>query len=410
MTGMALAVPVSGHACSKIGFHPLRSAGLAHFIATPTADTVRAGVGNVPSRSALVSREAHENRVYGQVMSVERVGGLAAQALAAPLRRVVLVPWDYREDCETSAWTSGATWAQPGTRGLFTAILRDSAHWARGIPTFDVFDPYHQPYPHRSGRIRASDSLVPIDELFQLMELFPEEQQLRDAPEAATARLFAWARENPAAARRYPIRLALSSARYAFASHWLRSIQSPMIGTYRFTVALTGNPTRTFFARTRRAPISAWDYRLALEGPRDDPTFVRRPDGYTLLASVGSSVRELPRRCDDARIDRREGYLAVVDSAPLSRAGRRSWPGVLEVSLVERAFPGDSALVRVATAVEEEYFRRARTGLPALTPARFTEAADGTMSVEQQVRLDDGRTLFLRGTRISPEVIACPWP
>ena len=410
--GLALMVPVSGHACSKIGFHPVRSARMAHFIATPTMDTMLAGVGDVPRRSALVSHATHGSRIFGQVVSVERTGGLAAQALRGPTQRVVLVPWGYQPDCEIIPWRGAATWAAPGSRGLFTGILRDSAHWAGGLPTFDIFDPYHQPYPTRSGRIRSAspDSIVPIDELFDLMALFPEQEALRDSPEAATAALFAWARANPAKARRYPIPLALSSSRYAIASQRLRSIASPMAGTYRFTVSLNGGVAQTFHARTRRAPVSAWDYLPRPERPDDDPTFVRRPDGYYLLTAVASLPGQLPQRCDDGRIARREGYMAVVDRQRASNAPRREWAGVLETSLVEQAFPADTALVRFAKAAEEAYATRYRTGRPAETPARFVMAVDGTVTVEQQLRLDDGRTLVLRGVRISPDVIGCPWP
>jgi len=34
---------------------------------------------------------------------------------------------------------------------------------------------------------------------------------------------------------------------------------------------------------------------------------------------------------------------------------------------------------------------------------------DGVLRVEQTVRLDDGRSVLLRGERVSMDVIACEW-
>src|SRR5688572_20321787 len=167
--GTALALPTAGHACSMGGFPARRAANTAHFIATPMADTVFAGVGSVqyvlgPSPSTL-SGLPGVRTVYGQVVAVERIGGLASRTLGGSVQRVVLVPWDYREDCKTTMWTSGAAWAEVGARGLFTGILRDSAHWANGIPTFDVLVPQLQPYPQQlqrqlRGRSISLDSIV----------------------------------------------------------------------------------------------------------------------------------------------------------------------------------------------------------------------------------------------------------
>src|SRR5687768_4799114 len=104
--GIALAVPAASHACSKVGFHAMRSASTAHFIAMPMADTVFAGAGSVryvvaPGHSGPAGARA----VFGQVVSVERIGGLASRTLRQPVRRVVLVPWDYGADCTPTPWT-----------------------------------------------------------------------------------------------------------------------------------------------------------------------------------------------------------------------------------------------------------------------------------------------------------------
>ncbi|MDQ3674083.1 MAG: hypothetical protein M3365_06890, partial [Gemmatimonadota bacterium] len=124
----------------------------------------------------------------------------------------------YGPDRVPVPWTKSGVWVAPGTHGLFTGVLRDSAHWAGGVPTFDVFAPELQPYPQQVQRQQrrstpSTDTLVPIEELFQLIEIFPDQRLLPDSAEAATRQLFAWTKANPTLTRRYPIADALSRAR-----------------------------------------------------------------------------------------------------------------------------------------------------------------------------------------------------
>lgn len=414
---IALAVPTAGHACSKVGFLAMRSARTAHFIATPMADTVFAGAGSVryvvaPGHSGPAGKRA----VFGQVVSVERIGGLASRALHQPVQRVVLVPWDYGPDCTPTPWTRSAAWAAPGSRGLFTAVLRDFAHWVGGVPTFDVLTPEMEPYPQQMqrqlrGRSLPPDSIVPMEELFQLMELLPDQRLLPDSAEAATESLFAWARANPMLTGRYPIAAALSQARGMVGRQRLRAVGSSLTGTYRLTVSLSGGPVRTFYARTGRVPDSEWNsVSNRMRHHRvDDPTIVPRPDGYYLVAAVAQSVAALPENCERGRDTSREGYIAVVHPPPDSTPDVRTWIGKLEVSLAERAFRGDTALGRFARTEFEAYYRRSRAGLPAETPARFAQSADGTIGVEQRLTLEDGRSLTFSGMRVSSDVVACRW-
>jgi hypothetical protein len=413
IVGIALAVPVTGHACSRSGFPALRSAGRAHFIAAPTADTVFAAAGSVryvvgPGHSG----PAVDRTIFGQVFSVERIGGLASRALRQPVQRAVLVPWDYGADCTPTPWTKSAAWAEPGSRGLFTAVLRDSTHWAGGVPTFDVFMPEFEPYPQQIRRqVRRSlpsDSIVPMEELFDLIELFPDQRLLRDSAEAGTEPLFAWARANPTLTRRYPIADALRQARFMVAMQRLRAIESPLTGTYRMSVSLSGGPARTFYARTHPVPITEWNLDNTLQRRVDDPTIVPRPDGYTLMAAVAQSLAALPKSCKD-RDMRREAYMAVVHAPTDSTPTARRWTGKLEVSLAQRAFLGDTALGQFERAAFATYSRRSRARLPAEALATFQQSADGTIVVEQTLTLEDGQSLVLTGIRVSPDVVPCRW-
>ena len=409
--GVGLAIPAASYACSKRAFYGLRAANRAHFIGTATPDILFAGVGGVRyAEWARPSDPTTERPVFGQVVSVERIGGLAAKALRQPVLQVVLVPWAYGPDCVPIPFRGSWAWLNAGTRGLFSSgVLRDSAHWAGGVPTFDVFAPQFEPYPQllMPRGSRSADASVPVDELFELMELFPADHLLPDSAEAATAPLFAWARANPGLTRRYPIADAISGARYAVARQRLRAIKSPLFGTYKMTLAMSGTPTRTFYARTRGVPTSEWNAGGPLRPPVEDPAFVPRPDGYHLLAAVAESLASLPENCERGRDSKREGYIVVVHPPPDSTPDPQSWTGKLEVSLAQGAFRADTVLNRFARDEFDAFRRRSRARLGHETPARFARSEDGTIRVEQQITLEDGRSLTMSGVRISHDVVAC---
>ena len=408
--GCALMLPTAGHACSKTGLVTHRSPTTAHFIGTAIQDTMFAGRGNVEYVVATGHSGAGVSRpIFGQLVSVERIGGLASRALRQ-VRQVVLVPWDYGADCTPTPWTRSAAWVATGERGLFTAELRDSAHWAGGLPTFDVFAPEFEPYQQKTQtrplRRAVADSMVPIDELFQLMELFPDVRLLPDSADFATEALFMWARANPALAQRFPISHVVALARFAVGRQRLRAIRSPLTGTYRMTMSFAGRPAREFYLRTRGMPDSeftAGPRRSA--GASDDLTYVPPVEGYYLLVAVAESLTALPRDCAIDRDMDREGYIAVLHTPSDSAARRLS--GKIDLDVAQSAFPGDLELERFAR--DETYYRRSPAGLARRTPASFSRGADGTITVEQTLTLDDGRTISFTGVRLSPDVVACRW-
>jgi hypothetical protein len=410
--GIAIALPGTAGACSRFGFHPtVQMPTMAHFIATATADTVFAGAGSVRYVVATGhSGPGRDRSVFGQVVSVTRTGGLAARTLRQPVERVVLVPWDYGADCTPIPWTKSAAWVAPGTHGLFTGVLRDSAHWAGGVPTFDVFTPDFDPYPQQvnrqRGRRRAQVEIVPVEELFELMELFPDTRLLRDSAEAATAPLFRWARANPGLTGRYPIADVLYVARAIVRQQRLRAIESPLTGTWQLSVSLSGAPARTFYIRTERVPSTHWDSTFT--PPRvDDPTVVPGVYGYYLSAAIAQTVDSLPASCERNRDYDHQGFIAVLNAPPVSSGNARTWTGELEAKIPGRAFQGDTALWRFANAAFDKSYRRSRAGLPPEKPARFTQSPDGMMRVEQVQTLESSESLVLSGVRIAPDVVGC---
>lgn len=409
VAAIGLGMPATGHACSRSGFHPtVRNATTAHFIATALPDTVFAGPGTV--RYTLApghSGPPGDRTVFGQLVSVRRIGGLAPRRVGVSFDRVVLVPWDYGPDCAPRPWMRSAAWMELETEGLYTATLRDSAHWAGGIPTYDVFAPQFQPYPQRidrqRGSRRAPAAIVPLEELFELMELFPDYRLLPDSAEAATAALFRWARANPELTQRYPIADALAQARGMVRHQRIRAIDSPLTGTWQLSVSLSGAPARTFYIRTEGRPTSHWD-SVSVVQPVEDPTFVPGVYGYYLLAAISQSVDSLPSSCRDRG---RHGYISVLNAPAKRVADTLLWTGELEAKIPERAFPGDTALGQFSRAAFNAFSQRWRAGLTPERTARFIQSADGTLRVEQVQTLDGGQSLRLTGTRISRDVVAC---
>lgn len=400
-------------ACSMAPFSSARFPGVAHIVGTATADTVQAGRGEVRALREKPGAPA-EGPVWGQVVRVERLGGLAAVKLPRGTDRVILVPWGYGADCRTVQWTGTARWSAVGARGLYTASLRDPAHWAGGVPTLDVFTPYHDPYPHGfdSWSEPGSDStLLTIEELFDLMEILPVANE-RGSPRAEdNQRVLEWARTHPRLARRAPARDILGMIAYGIEYARLKSIDPPLAGTYRLTAKLTGGPQRIFYVRTRSRPTTGWNRMPQYDEPAGsggDPTIVRASDGYSLLVAGAAEAESLPVDCGPTRQMEREGYFSIPERPDVVRAGTRTWRGEIEASLVLRQFPGDSALREFSRSVAAASYERYTQRLPSDTPARFELGPDGSVRVHQTLKLPDGRELTVEGTRISHAVIVDP--
>ncbi len=405
------------HACSLAGVNSVRASNLAHFIATATADTLLAGPGTRQYRV----QEGHfgpagDRTIYGQVVDVDRAGGLALARVPGRFTRAVLVPWDYGADCMPTPYTRTARWVQPGTRGLFVAVLRDSAHLVDGIPTFDVGTPNTEPYPQRAQARKYeggdeeeegfdADSILTMDQAFALMDVLPVLEENGEAEDVRP--LFAWARANPVLARRYPAAQVLRFARIGMEYDLLREIDPPLAGTYRFTATLAGHPPVTFFARTRSAPTSEWNPRPAPPEP-DDPTEVRRPRGYNMLAAGAPTADALPADEGAARRMEREGYFAVLAEPERMADGTQLWRGSIEINLVASQFPADSAIRQFASDEFQRSYEAFEKELPEEMPARFVLAPDGSVRGEQTIDLGGGRVLTIRAERISRDVIRDP--
>lgn len=398
--GAALAAPAA-HACSLAPFPTLREG--VHLIATPTADTVLAGAAGM---EYVRGPEVQEGPVYGQVVRVERLGG--TQALPPGTDRVVLVPWGYGGDCRPRRYNRSAVWAQPGQRGLFWAGLRPREQWVDGLPTLDVTQPFHLPYPHR---VYADDGegVMSVDQAFDLIELLPLWDELQADAEAALQPVLRWGRENPELARRFPASFVLMHAVGDIRNARLMRIHPPLGGTYRFTVSVEEGAPRTFYARTRSSPLTEWSPGESLIDDDAEPPALDDPIvGYTLMLAGAPGPDALPVVWGRDRNARREGYVNVFAAPDSVTDGVQLWRGAMELGLVSGQFPADPVLGPLDRAWFAGYMRRADAGDPEEIPARFLLHPDGSVAMEQTSVLDDGRIVRITGERVSTVTIRDP--
>lgn len=427
LRALALAAPLllagEARACSMSGVVLWRAPTLAHLIGTAMEDTVLAGSGRVRYQVAQGhSGPAGERVVYGQVVEAERIGGLAASRIPPGTRRVLLVPWDYGPDCTPTPWTQSARWVPPGERGVFHGVLRDSAGWVDGLPTLDVHSPATEPYPLRMGRAGGvhPDSMLSVEQLFEVMDLLPSMKEERVDAGAAAAPLLEWARAQPELAGRHPVAEMVGMAVHMAEHRMVRAISPPLAGTYRFTATLGEGPPMVFYARTRSRPTSAWNPFRRGRAPADP--LVRKPEGYVLMLSAADSPGSLRRKCcgppgvyDEAHVS----LLRAPEPVP-GPGGAQVWRGDVEAALVAQQFHADSAVRQFATDWQqrqyEAYLRGEPRdagasffqGQPAEAGARFFLLPDGSVRVEQAMDLGDGRRLVVRGERISRVTIPDP--
>ena len=212
-------------ACRLLSVPLTRDPVLTYFIATATSDTVQTTAGKGPMRYAnefmsastppgLLPPPSPDTPVFGQVMVLERVGGLGAYSLRQRTSRgegkALLVPWGYQANCSPAFWTSSALWNDPGSKGLFSAQLRPEREWVGGLPTFDVGGAWHQPYLHgqyahyERPESTALQPELTLNELWELYEALPITDSLQANAARALEPAREWARSHPDQARRWP--------------------------------------------------------------------------------------------------------------------------------------------------------------------------------------------------------------
>lgn len=203
--------PVSRPWCSKVLLFSSRYDRVTYFAATAMPDTLLAGEGvTKPLTVGGHSGNGRPRAVYGQLVGIDSIGGAHLDAVRAALAdsQIVVVPWDYDASCETTYWSASARWVAPGLVGFYTALLRDRQYWAGDRPTFDVFSPDQNPYPHTSGFASNArwipagmEAWLDARGMFSLYQALP---LWNDSSETALAPLAAWKAAHPDLAAKYP--------------------------------------------------------------------------------------------------------------------------------------------------------------------------------------------------------------
>jgi hypothetical protein len=379
---IALVAARGAEACSLIVHAPLMlGPRTAMMIAVPTADSLFAGPGTTKYRVGPGHHgPVYDRPIYGQVMRVDSALGPGARTGS----RVVLVPWDYDSMCNEVPWGSSFLWRRPTARGLYTAVVRDSADWAGGLPTYDVFVTDGEPYTDRpggTGLTTATQGPPPLTpgELFAVARGFRVVTNAQEA-EAATMAMYLWAEANPQVAKRSPLDEALNFSGY---HRWrIRDVILPTRGTYRVTYTI-GQDSVTLYARTDAKPNDFWDGTADL-GPGRAETRIAT-DGYFVTGWYSADT-----------VNWTGGKARLLDWAiarePVASAGRlTSWKGWVDPNMVpdELASPTMKATLRDMRHVLE---------------ATFTLGADGSATFEHRSQLPDGRAVVVRGVRISTAV------
>lgn len=204
--------------CEYPTFLWARDVEAAYLLGTATPDTVLAGPGSVePGTGPGHLGSGVERPIHGQVIRVERFGGADSTALALALggrnlEDVVIVPWDYAENCQPASWSRSARWVPVGEAGVYSVYLRSERDWVQGLPTFDAFVAEREPYPlgiafrglHRDPAVPAPQSWLTAAEYFELRRAWPDQGLIDQRPAAAAAALDRWEQAHPELAGKYP--------------------------------------------------------------------------------------------------------------------------------------------------------------------------------------------------------------
>ena len=346
----------------------------------------------------------------GQVVNATRISKNAPlvmrDGLARSGNKVLMVPWSYGPDCTPHTWNG--PWVAAGTRGLFSGRLRPREKWVNDIPTFDVFASLSTPYPsaiRSSFQLRGGTPLT-ADELMSFYESLPRltttrrarPDQLKKETEQFKA-MVEWADRHPELAGRPPVATKLAIARRQLGLMPYLSRESPVAGTWRFTVFVPGYDSATIYGRTQLLPNSLL---TTGDGTRHSTEVAgAAPFGYYLLTVLTKNVPDLdiPRWPPPTR----QAHLPVSFEPELITADSTVWAGGIDIFVGRDALPDGSPLRE-----RFDYFRNALRGVvdpgrPRYAGGRIVLLPDGTARLERIYRDSDSVYAVIRGERISTQ-------
>lgn len=413
-TLLASAAPRTAAACSKVPVSIQRwSESTVLFIGRATGDTARTGPGDV---SYVVTPghfgPARDRIIYGQSIEIEALSPIDRKLLPAGVKRVVLVPWDYGADCSSTPWTRTARWITPGTRGIYHASLRSKSHWLNGVPVLDVYSPEFVPYTGTlkpgTRSVGPDTGLLGVDELYEAVEHLPDPAAMKLDAIAASAPFMQWARAHRSTVERQPLNELVRTTVYNLRAQQADRLGKIFEGTFRFVVSITGDRDREFFLRTTHMGAQSWNFgRADPANAPDDFTRINPINGLEIYTSLASTLAELPETCMN-RDMKMEAWIEVGLNPVTAATGERSWPGQISWGVVNLALRDSTALAEFKTAWNGESAVRFGADGPSERSRIFFGNADGVTSINDEYTLPNGRSITLRGERVSKQVQTCP--
>jgi hypothetical protein len=299
LSGALLPQSLTSHASARCsltpGFFPNQG---VLMLATPHSDTVRAGPGDLRlGEGPGHTGNGQRLNIYGQRFRVHRIGGESAIGIEET-KEAVLVPWDYDAGCSPVPWARSAHWLQGSDTVLLSVRRRGPAHWAGGVPTFDVSPVPQSVYAGKWWEGQAFydrseiDSLTPVNTpsgAFEFLIRRPAPDALLSGDERTLLDLEQWAFEHPEIVARNPAARWLTDLRSRVRTAKLMTQSVPFLGTWRVTLRTRSGQQITRYFRTMDKPFVPWN-----EGTAGPATASSGPDGFELQFNWASTERELP--------------------------------------------------------------------------------------------------------------------
>lgn len=392
--------PPASTVCSKFPTPGLKTANEPYFLGTATPDTVLAGPGEIRLRrgEGHFAMSGKTWKVYGQVVTVARVGG--GSPGIEPGSQVVVVPWDYDPGCLPVLWGRSSAWIPASSQRFFFPSLRPESLWVGGLPTFDSFTPEADVFPSRYPSpvfppVRKQTSPERLFDFYELMPVFDDERSLS---EEDRRRVMAWAQSNPDAIEQWPIDALLQSMTYRAEVDRARGRTKAMLGTYRLTATLPQEPPRMAFLRT--AVCIREDHWLNRRERSPDPL---APETVGARLRFWVALNEADLESTD-RNKRRGTYKWHVGWPDEDRADS-TWATEINPRQFRELWNDDPVMKRVFR-YRDDWFDRHwdRQDFPA-----WLGAFDpGALRLTQTIPLRDGGELTLTAERISATTSPCP--
>jgi len=382
---------------------PVRQRGEPFYLLRGLPETRVAGPGTVEDKSTWGTWKGRPARIKGQLAEVVRVGGDGIPRAVLDAPRVILVPWSHAPDCMPVPWKGDHMWLKPGKLVFMRATLRDPAHWAGDLPTFDVI------YPQNAVQRATRPSLLPGQrgadetrwvaptELFDFYERLPNIEDVIAGGWPVLHALRQWATSD-SLAHTEQVRGVLWSYQSCADQHAASSMRFPVLGSYRMSVTYPDGVEKVFFLRTAPRAWSASSRSLFDDSP-GPWSFGPRATAGDITFWLADSHDALP---DTPERHRRATWGWSISFPPSMEGADTVWRGELESGEFEKYPRNDDYVDAIfgdgSSPPPNQHRVKGFAG-------RFTRTADGGWEFTEDVYLSEKTYLRIRGVRINERTV-----